>query len=248
MGGSNKHYDLERNFARRLADAINVERSTDYTPVEVCDEQFPDFHLRSASGLPKLDVEVVTVPVSDFAARRDTGIQQRLRQKLQERFAGQPGLVIEVNLRQKGLSRHLDDKPFADLVGIVETLIADRDPERGIAKTSVLWQEHQELSESVSHVWIHTLPGRNAIPYVWFPLCFWAPKDCGWILDGIEHKLCYPPAVLQQTILVVGDMASFGERDVVEKSKASGEFSRFPFKEVWLASTFPPIPGIMRLK
>lgn len=248
MGGSHKHDDLERKFARRLADVINVEQSTDYRPVEVRDERFPDFHLRSASGLPELDVEVVTVPVSDFAARRDSGIQQRLRQKLKKQFTGQAGLVIEVNLRQKGLSHYLGDKPFADLVGIVETLIADRDPARGIAKTAVLWEEHQELSESVSHVWIHTLAGRNVVPYVSFPLCFWAPTDCGWILDGIEHKLCYPPTVQRQTILVVGDMASFGERDVVDKCKARGDFSRFPFKEIWLASTFPPIPGIMRLK
>lgn len=243
-----KHDDREREYARRLASAINVERSSDYQPVDVSDEDFPDFYLKSAKGLKRLAVEVVTVPVSDYAARQDTGIQKRLRRKLQERFSGHPGLVIEINLRKKGLTHNVRRQQLESLIGIVEALIGQRDARRGFATTRVMGTQHHNLQEFLFRASVHTLPHQHGTPYVWFPLCYRVPSDCRWILEGIEHKLCYPLAILQQTILVVGDMGFFGERDEVDVCKANGAFSQYPFKEIWFASVFFPIPGIMRLK
>ena len=156
--------------------------------------------------------------------------------------------MIQVHLRQRGLRHRLPSQELDDLVCIVEKLVEDRDPIRGVAKKKIEWEEHAKLSEYVSQVLVATIRGTNLKPYVYFPSWNWVPNDCSWIHDGIQHKVCYEPSALEKTILVVGDAAAFGDRTIVESCKQKGEFSHYPFKEIWFASAFFPIPGIERLK
>jgi hypothetical protein len=243
-----RHDEFEREFARRLADAINVRRHTSYRAIEIVDQEFPDFRLSGAAGDETLDVEVVTVPIGDFTARRDTGVQKKLRTRLKQEFNGEPGLVIQVGLRDKGLLHHLDEGTFVELARAIRTLISERDPARGFARKKIEWDGRTKLSEYVYYLCLHTLPSRHPTPHIWFPLCHWVPQDCGWIHEGIQHKLCYGSSVIENSVLVVGDLAEFGERNIVEKCRDDGEFSRYAFKEIWFASHFFPIPGIIRLK
>ena len=137
---------------------------------------------------------------------------------------------------------------FDELVATIETLISQRHPVRGVAKKQIAWDGRTRLSESVYELSVHTLSSGDTTPYIWFPLCHWVPQDCDWIHEGIEHKLCYAPSVIENTILIVGDLAAFGERSIVERCKSEGEFLHYIFKEIWFASTFFPVPGIIRLK
>lgn len=228
----------------QVAAELNRADGSDYRAALV-DEQdnIADALLVSDSGRwPQRLLQVTTIP-RDLQHRETSSNRDRVEQRLKEALEShQTDCIITLHLSEQGNEVGLKPQHIKRLAQLVRDSsgqpIAEWTGEQ-------LWQADAELSDRVSHMTVHRLPGYGKID-VTIPLSRYMPPEGSWIHDAITQKAKrYGLDTVKNVVLVIGALGLVTPSNTASFQAAHAQ-EQLPFAEIWLVSPFDGVTCLKR--